>query len=213
MTEATGTVGTGSESVNPNPGLGSLVDNGGTTLTPALLTGSPAINAGDNSLVILDDEDIDKDDDITGMIPFDARGPGDERLRWRVVDSGAVESSIQPRTLPSISLLLSPQSVAENGTSSFKYTFTRTGSTADTLSLNYTLSGSTTAGVDYDQHTPVNASIKTVTMAAGTNTATVVIKPTPDNTMEVNETVSLQLAASSSYKVATRNSSHRNCHQ
>ena len=144
-------------------------------------------------------------DDITEMIPFDARGPGYERLRWGVVDIGAVESSIQPRNLPTISLMLAPQSIAEDGTSSFTFTLTRTGSTADALTLNYTLSGSATAGVDYDQHTPVNASIKTVTMPAGTNTATVVIKPTPDSTMEANETVSLPLTASSSYKIATRN--------
>ena len=115
-----------------------------------MLTGSPAINAGDNGLVILDDEDIDKDDDITEMVPFDARGPGYERLRWGVVDIGAVESSIQPRSLPTISLMLAPQSIAENGTSSFIFSCTQTGSTADTLTLNYTLSGSATAGVDYD---------------------------------------------------------------
>jgi Ca2+-binding RTX toxin-like protein len=40
-------------------------------------------------------------------------------------------------------------------------------------------------------------------MAAGTNRATVVIKPTPDSAMEANETVSLQLVASSSYTIAT----------
>ena len=40
-----GTVGTGSDIVNPSPGLGGLLDNGGPTQTHALLTSSPAINA------------------------------------------------------------------------------------------------------------------------------------------------------------------------
>jgi len=40
-----GTAGTGSDIVNPAPGLGALADNGGPTQTHALLTGSPALNA------------------------------------------------------------------------------------------------------------------------------------------------------------------------
>jgi hypothetical protein len=38
-----------SDQPNTNPLLGALVDNGGPTATHALLPGSPAINAGDNS--------------------------------------------------------------------------------------------------------------------------------------------------------------------
>jgi hypothetical protein len=45
------------DSGNPiNPLLGSLADNGGDTLTHALLAGSPAINAGDNSGCPLTDQ-------------------------------------------------------------------------------------------------------------------------------------------------------------
>jgi CSLREA domain-containing protein len=40
-----GTVGTGSDIVNPTPGLDLLADNGGDTQTHALLSGSPAIDA------------------------------------------------------------------------------------------------------------------------------------------------------------------------
>lgn len=47
LTGATGTIGTGTDLIRPVPGLGPLADNGGPTLTHALLPGSPAYNAGD----------------------------------------------------------------------------------------------------------------------------------------------------------------------
>lgn len=200
---ASGTVGSGSDTVNPNPGLAALADNGGPTRTHALLAGSPALNGGDNTLVSLDDEDGDQDGDHTEMIPFDGRGAGYERIRWGVVDIGAFEAPIQPRGLPRISLSLSPESLAEDGTGAFLYTFTRTGSTANTLTIQYTISGTATAGVDYGQLAPPEAAIKTVTLAAGSNTTSVAITPNPDSSMEPNETVSLRLASSSTYSIAT----------
>ncbi|MFN9547584.1 MAG: choice-of-anchor Q domain-containing protein [Cyanobacteriota bacterium] len=203
LTGASGTVGSGTDIVTPNPGLGRLENHGGTTLTHALLAGSPAINAGDNTLVALDDEDSDMDGDLIEMIPFDARGSGYERMRWGVVDMGAFESPIQPAGLPSISLRLSTESLVEDGTGSFLYTFTRTGSTADALSLKFTVSGSATAGSDYSQLAPAEATTKTVTMAAGTNAATVLITPSADTNKEADETISLQLTASSTYRIAT----------
>jgi CSLREA domain-containing protein len=54
LSGASGSVGTGTDIVNPNPGLGPLQNNGGLTLTHALLPGSPAINAGNNSLIPVD---------------------------------------------------------------------------------------------------------------------------------------------------------------
>ncbi|MBX9256357.1 DUF4347 domain-containing protein [Desmonostoc muscorum CCALA 125] len=59
-----------------NPQLSPLQNNGGATLTHALLTGSPAINAGNNSLV----------QPIT-----DQRGAGFDRISDSVVDIGAYE--------------------------------------------------------------------------------------------------------------------------
>ncbi|MEH2401731.1 DUF4347 domain-containing protein [Nostoc sp.] len=71
-------------STNPiNPKLGLLQNNGGATLTHALLAGSPAINAGKNSLV-------------TTGIPTDQRGAGFNRIFNGVIDIGAYE--VQPPT-------------------------------------------------------------------------------------------------------------------
>ena len=67
---------------NPlNPHLGALQINGGTTQTLALLPGSPAINAGDNTAQT-----------TTG--PFDQRGQGFSRVVDGTIDIGAFE--VQP---------------------------------------------------------------------------------------------------------------------
>jgi uncharacterized repeat protein (TIGR01451 family) len=64
---------------NPlNPQLGLLANNGGPTQTLALLPGSPAINAGDNSA-----------QSVTG--PFDQRGQGFARVVDGTIDIGAFE--------------------------------------------------------------------------------------------------------------------------
>ncbi|GCA85153.1 bifunctional hemolysin/adenylate cyclase [Microcystis aeruginosa NIES-2522] len=100
-------------------------------------------------------------------------------------------------TLPSITLTVSPASVTEDGTANLIYTFTRTGSTTSALTVNYSISGTATNGTDY-------ASIPTsVTFAANSATATVIVDPTADTTIESNETVALTLTAGTGYTVGT----------
>ncbi|MEH1881284.1 MULTISPECIES: choice-of-anchor Q domain-containing protein [unclassified Nostoc] len=89
---ASGTVGTGTDIVNPYPGLSPLQNNGGLTLTHALLTGSPAINAGNNNLIPADTQDIDGDGNTSEPIPYDQRGLA--RLVGPKVDIGAFEAQV-----------------------------------------------------------------------------------------------------------------------
>jgi CSLREA domain-containing protein len=76
-------VGTNASPIDPKLGL--LQNNGGATLTHALLTGSPAINAGNNSLVATN-------------VTTDQRGAGFNRIFNNTVDIGAyeVQSPITP---------------------------------------------------------------------------------------------------------------------
>ena len=67
-----------------NPMLGALADNGGPTKTMALLTGSPAINAGPNPVAT-----------FTGN-SFDQRGTGYARVVGGLVDIGAFEVQSAP---------------------------------------------------------------------------------------------------------------------
>ncbi|MBD2620888.1 endo-1,3-1,4-beta-glycanase ExsH [Microcystis flos-aquae FACHB-1344] len=102
-------------------------------------------------------------------------------------------------TLPNITLAVSPASVTEDGTTNLVYTFTRTGSTTNPLTVNYTLGGTATLNTDYTRTGTTN----TVTFAANSSTATVTVDPTADTTVESDETVTLTLAAGTGYKVGT----------
>ncbi|WP_016951078.1 Calx-beta domain-containing protein [Anabaena sp. PCC 7108] len=102
--------------------------------------------------------------------------------------------------IPVITLAVSPPSVTEDGTANLIYTFTRTGSTTNALSVNYGING-TANGSDYTGATPGTG--KTITFAAGSSTAILTINPTADTTVEANETVALTLASGTGYTVGT----------
>jgi CSLREA domain-containing protein len=65
-------VGTAHSKIDPK--LGPLAFNGGTTQTHALLVGSPAIEAGDNSTAAKDVLDVDGDGNFDEPLPVDQRG-------------------------------------------------------------------------------------------------------------------------------------------
>jgi hypothetical protein len=78
--------------IGGDPMLGPLADNGGPTLTHALLPGSPAIDAGDNS----------------NAPTWDQRGPGFPRIVNGTVDVGAyeVQAMAAPSALDSLAVLV-----------------------------------------------------------------------------------------------------------
>ncbi len=90
--------------INTDPHLGSLSDNGGPTLTHALLTGSPAIDGGD--------PDFDPND-FTPPLTTDQRGAGFERVVGGRVDVGAFEVQ---NTAPVITLNGQDPTTIECGT-------------------------------------------------------------------------------------------------
>lgn len=204
LTGATGTVGTGTDLVSSNVLLGPLQNNGGFTLTHAILPGSPAINAGNTALVVADTEDLDGDGDPTEPTPFDQRGADFARVSGSSVDIGAFEwQPINPISKPTITLALqSTSSVLEDGGSRLTYTFTRTGPTSQALQVSYNVAGTATLGSDYTGIAAQPAT-KTVTFAAGASTATVTVRFTADTTIEANETVSLTLKSASGYRIGT----------
>ncbi len=99
----------------------------------------------------------------------------------------------------SVTLAVSPASVTEDGTTNLVYTFTRSGSTTNALTVNYTLGGTATLNTDYTRTGTTN----TVTFAANSSTATVTVDPTPDTIVESDETVILTLASGTGYTVGT----------
>jgi hypothetical protein len=67
-------VGTSGTPIDPQ--LGPLADNGGTTQTHALLSTSPAIEAGNNAALPVDTFDLDGDVNTAETLPVDQRGTG-----------------------------------------------------------------------------------------------------------------------------------------
>jgi len=103
-------------------------------------------------------------------------------------------------TLPSITLAVAPVSIAEDNIGNLIYTFTRTGETTSTLTVNYSIAG-TADSADYTGATPGIG--QTITFEAGSSTATLTIDPTLDTEVESDETVELTLAGGTGYTIAT----------
>ena len=104
-----------------------------------------------------------------------------------------------------VTLSVSPASVLEDGTQNLVYTFNRTGSTANPLTVNFTVGGGAAFNTDYTQTgaNTFSGTTGTVIFAANSSTATVTIDPTADATVEPNETVALTLASGTGYTVGT----------
>ncbi len=90
--------------LSDDPNLGALADNGGLTFTHALQTGSPAIDAGDNTLL-----------NAPYSLTTDQRGPGFVRQYDGTVDIGAFESQIV-NSLPTITGFAASPNVVCAGT-------------------------------------------------------------------------------------------------
>ena len=88
------TTATGTGNILDTPALlGPLADNGGPTLTHAILPGSPAINAGNNALAV----------DANGIpLTNDQRGSGFDRIQFGTVDIGAFESDLSVPVPPTV---------------------------------------------------------------------------------------------------------------
>ena len=112
---------------------------------------------------------------------------------------GALNTStitINDNDLPTITVTANDSTAAEvlagQIQNSGQFTFTRTGSTANPLTVNFGLGGTATSGSDY------SALATSVNFAAGASTAVVNINVIDDAIVEGSETVFLQLIANAS---------------
>jgi hypothetical protein len=101
-------------------------------------------------------------------------------------------------TLPVVTIVASDGTATENNPADTGiFTVSRSGSTAGSLNVNYTIGGSATNGTDYQSLSG------TVTIAAGQSTATITVTPIDDSIAEGNETVVLTLSGNANYVVGT----------
>ncbi|HEY6170206.1 MAG TPA: PKD domain-containing protein, partial [Verrucomicrobiae bacterium] len=106
----------------------------------------------------------------------------------------------QPPPPPTVSITASDANASESGPDSGRFTISRSGDTSASLTVFYSLGGSAGNGADYQ-------SLGTsVTIAAGSSSATVTVMPIDDSQAEGSESVTLTLAANSAYTIGSPSS-------
>nr|MBA3314559.1 FG-GAP repeat protein [Planctomycetaceae bacterium] len=110
--------------------------------------------------------------------------------------------------ISAVNVAVSPNSTAENGTGNITFTFTRSLDIASAITVNFAVSGAALFGEDYTVAgaSSFSATSGTVTFAAGSTTATVVIDPTGDNLVELDEDVTLTLLTGTGYELGLNSS-------
>ena len=104
-------------------------------------------------------------------------------------------------TSPVVTMTATDASATEGGTDPAVLTFTRTGSTVSALTVNFTLSGSATPGIDYRRYEgdmPVS-----ITISAGSSSATLTLYAWDDTEVESSENVTLAIAPDATYLVGS----------
>ncbi|MDZ8225477.1 calcium-binding protein [Nostoc sp. ChiVER01] len=185
---ASGTIGTGSDIVNPNPGLAPLANNGGTTQTQALLATSPAVNAGNNAF-------------IPNGISTDQRGTGFDRSKFGRVDIGAFE--VQE---PIVSLSAVSPTATETGIAG-TYRVNRIG-TANNLTVKLTIDSSSASVNDYTLsggNIKVSGNTLSVVIPDGQSFVDINLAAINDLAAEADETLKLNLAPDAAYSIDTTN--------
>jgi uncharacterized delta-60 repeat protein len=110
---------------------------------------------------------------------------------------------------PEVTVAVAPAAVAEDGAANLAYTFTRSVADSSPLTVSFSVGGTATFGTDYTQSgaASFNATSGTVTIGASQTTATVMVDPTADTTVEPDETVILTVIGGTGYTAGTPASS------
>jgi Bacterial Ig domain/Calx-beta domain len=119
---------------------------------------------------------------------------------------GAADPTVTPIDLPDVSVTVSPSSVLEDGPTNLVYTFTRDGSTANAMTVNFSVGGTASfTEPDYTQTgaATFTATSGTVVIPSGSATATVTIDPAADPAVEADETVDLTVTSGTGYSVGS----------
>ncbi|MEH1860615.1 MAG: Calx-beta domain-containing protein [Nostoc sp.] len=171
--KSSGTLGTGTDIINPNPGLKPLGDYGGSTQTHALSFSSPARNAGDPA--------------YSGGLTTDQRGTDFNRIESGKIDIGAFEY-----VLPKVSFGAATYNATEDSTATtvtIPVTLDASPETAVTIPIVVRNTSTATSGNDY------TFSPTTISFAAGATgsnlTKLITFTINPDDLPENAETVVL----------------------
>ncbi|WP_035226329.1 Calx-beta domain-containing protein [Paracidovorax oryzae] len=119
---------------------------------------------------------------------------------YSIGNPSSATATIVNDDFPVASISVSPASVAEDGAANLVYTVALDQPSPSALSIGFSVGGTATSGTDY---AAVNSPL---VIAAGQTSGTITIDPTPDTTVEPDETVVISLNAGSGYTVGSPNS-------
>ena len=108
--------------------------------------------------------------------------------------------TVSAPALTTVTISATDPNASEAGPDSGIFTVTRSGSTSGALTVNYTVSGTASAGSDY------TALAGSVTLASGSASATITVTPVDDTAVEGNETVTVTLSSNAAYSVGSPSS-------
>lgn len=182
--------------INVNSALGGATITTDYALSPAYVSGSQ----GYSTFTIPADSDV-LDVTVTPVVDASSEGPETVILQLGPgngylvgsASSATVVIGDDDTALPKISLTATRNSVMENIATPGLLTFSRTGSTAADLTVNYAVSGTASSGADF------SALSGSVTILAGNASATVAITPVDDSSSESLETVITTLSTNAAY--------------
>ena len=106
-------------------------------------------------------------------------------------------TAANPPPSHTIMIAATDAAASEPGSNTGKFTVTRVGPTNTVLTVNYTVGGTATPGIDYSNLTG------NVTIAVGKTNATVTVYPKDDAILECSETVIATLAAGANYSIGS----------
>ncbi|HND56190.1 MAG TPA: Calx-beta domain-containing protein, partial [Pirellulaceae bacterium] len=106
---------------------------------------------------------------------------------------------------PQATVVATTSSVFEGGTAKLVYTFSRTGSTALAVTLNFGVRGTATLGVDYTQTgaATYSSTAGSIRIPAGASSAQLLVTPVNDAVIETDETLTFDLRAGTGYFLPT----------
>ncbi len=119
---------------------------------------------------------------------------------YSVGNPSSATATIVNDDFPVATITVSPASVYEDGAPNLVYTVALSQPSPSALSIGFNVGGTATNGTDY---ATINSPL---VIAAGQTSGTITVNPTPDTTVEPDETVVISLNAGSGYTVGSPNS-------
>ncbi|KHS34485.2 hemagglutinin [Xanthomonas phaseoli pv. phaseoli] len=119
---------------------------------------------------------------------------------YSVGNPSSATATIVNDDFPVATITVSPASVYEDGPPNLVYTVALSQPSPSALSIGFNVGGTATNGTDY---ATINSPL---VIAAGQTSGTITVNPTPDTTVEPDETVVISLNAGSGYTVGSPNS-------